>query len=134
MRTVVVRRAAIAAALIFLVGCSSKPAEPVKITGVVLGGKINEDKSISSLQETFAPSSTVYGSVSTEGGGEATLAARWTAADGRLLAEQTQTINPTRPSHFEFHFAPEGGWPAGRHKVVFTLNGAAARTREFEIR
>ena len=133
MRTIVVARAGIVAALVLVTGCS-KPAEPVKITALVLGGKINDDKSISSMQETFAPSSTVYGAISTEGSGQATLAARWTAADGRVLAEQTQVINPTRASHFEFHLAPDGGWPVGRHKVVFTLNGTAGRTREFEIR
>jgi hypothetical protein len=133
MRTVVVARAAIVAVLILVTACSN-PVEPVKITAIVLGGKINDDKSISSMQETFAPSSTVYASISTEGGGQATLAARWTAADGRLLAEQTQTIDPTRASHYEFHLAPEGAWPVGRHKVVFTLNGGAARTREFEVR
>lgn len=119
-------------ALTVLAACS-KP-EPVRVTSIVLGAKINDDKTVSSPQETFAPSSTVYGSIGTEGGGAATLAARWTLADGRLLAEQTQSISPTQPTHFEFHLIPEGGWPIGRHKVVFTLNGQGSRSREFEVR
>ena len=50
------------------------------------------------------------------------------------IAEQTQQIKPTKPAHFEFHFSPPGGWPKGRHKVTFTLDGGGTRTREFEVR
>lgn len=124
---------ALALALGALIACS-KPAEPVKITKVDLSTKLNDDKSISSASETFAPNATVYGSVATEGSGPATLTAKWVSADGQVLAEQTQPISPTAPAYFEFHLAPAGGWPKGRHKVIFAIDGTGMRTREFEVR
>ena len=123
---------------LMIMGCAlaacSKPAEPVKITNIDLASHVNDDRSISSPSETFAPTSTIYASITTEGSGAGTLKAIWVGADGQTLTEQTQQINPTTPTHFEFHFAPPGGWPKGRHKVTFTLDGAGTRTREFEVR
>jgi len=125
-------------AALLVLGCAlaacSKPAEPVKITSIELGTFVGDDKSISSPSETFASSSTIYASIATESAGAGTLKAKWVSADGQTLTEQTQQINPTKPAHFEFHFAPPGGWPKGRHKVTFTLNGSGTRTREFEVR
>jgi hypothetical protein len=82
----------------------------------------------------IAPASTIYASIATEGAGAGTLKAQWVGADGQTLTEQTQQINPTKPAHFEFHFAPPGGWPKGRHKVTFTLDGGGTRTRGFDVR
>jgi hypothetical protein len=124
-------------AALLVLGCAlaaCKPAEPVKITSIELGTFVSDDKSISSPSETFASSSTIYASIATEGAAAGTLKAQWVSADGQTLTEQTQQINPTKPTHFEFHFAPPGGWPKGRHKVTFTLNGTGTRTREFEVR
>ncbi len=123
---------------LLVVGCAlaacSKPAEPLKITSIDLATYVNDDKSISSPSETFASTSTIYASIATEGAGAGTLKAQWVGADGQALTDQTQQINPTKPAHFEFHFAPAGGWPKGRHKVTFTLDGSGTRTREFEVR
>lgn len=116
-----------------LAACA-KAGEPVKITSVTLGSHLNDDKTVTASSETFSPPDTVYGSVTTEGVGKATLAAQWVGADGQVLAQQTQEIDPTTAARFEFHFAPPGGWPVGRPKVVFTLNGGGARTREFQVR
>ena len=104
------------------------------MTSIEMATFVNDDKSISSPSETFAPSSTIYASIATEGAGAGTLKAKWVGADGQTFTEQTQQINPTKQAHFEFHFAPPGGWPKGRHKVTFTLNDAGTRTREFEVR
>jgi hypothetical protein len=124
------------ALLMLLIACGacSKPAEPVRITGIELGSTINTDNTVSSPNVTFPPNATVYASIATEGTGSGTLASRWIGADDQVFTEQTQSINPTKPAYFEFHFVAPGGWPKGRHKVVFTLNGGGTRTREFEIR
>jgi hypothetical protein len=131
------RRRALAGTIlgILLAMACSQPAEPLKIAAIDLGHQVNDDKTIPSASETYMPDQTVYASISVEGAGPGTLAARWTSADGQLLAEQTQKIAPTAPAHFEFHLAPPGGgWPKGRHKAVFTLDGGGSRTREFEVR
>jgi hypothetical protein len=123
-----------ACALVALAACSREPVEPVKITGVDLSHEIAANNEPRSARETFAPSSTVYAAIATEGSGPATLAAKWTDASGKVLADQNQSINPTKPQRFEFHLDPDGDWALGRYKVVITLNGAAPRSREFEIR
>lgn len=130
-------RAAVAAVavLVGIAGCS-KPAEPVKIVSVDLTHEIDaNNETRSGARETFAPTSTIYASIATEGSGPATLAAKWTDPTGKVLADEKQDVNPTKPQRFEFHIAPPpGGHPVGRYKVVVTLNGGAARTREFEVR
>ena len=134
------RRAAVCsvALLMGLAACSG-PAEPVKIAAVDLTHEIDEHNEPRSARETFAPTSTIYASIATEGTGKATLAAKWTDPSGQVLAEQTQEINPTKPQRFEFHIPPsQGQHPLGRYKVVITLNGGggggATKSREFEIR
>jgi hypothetical protein len=119
---------------LLLAGACSKPAEPLKIAAIDLGHGVSDDNRVPSPSETYAAAGTVYASISVEGTGSGTLTARWTSADGQLLAEQTQKIALIAPAHFEFHLAPPGGWPKGRHKAVFTLNGGDSRTREFEVR
>ena len=116
-------------------GCSA-PAEPVKIVSVDLTHEIDENNETrSGARETFAPTSTIYASIATEGTGPATLAAKWTDPSGKVLADEKKEINPTKPQRSEFHIKPpEGGHPVGRYKVVVTLNGGGTRTREFEVR
>lgn len=131
-------RAAVAATvlLVGMAGCSSTPAEPVKITAVDLTHEIDEhNETRSGARETFAPTSTIYASIATEGTGAATLAAKWTDPAGKVLADEKKEINPTKAQRSEFHIAPpDGGHPLGRYKVVVTINGGGTRTREFEVR
>ena len=120
--------------LLAAMACSA-PSEPVKIVAVDLTHEVDEHNEARSARETFAPTSTIYASIATEGTGTATLAAKWTDPDGKVLADQNQTINPTKPQRFEFHIPPaQGQHPLGRYKVVISLNGGSSRTREFEIR
>lgn len=122
--------------LVALAACApSPPAEPLKIVAVDLTHEIDQHNEARSARETFAPTSTIYASIATEGAGNGTLAAKWTDPQGQVLADQTQTINPAKAQRFEFHIPPpSGGHPLGRYKVVITLNGGSTRTREFEIR
>ncbi len=135
MRIGVGRRLAAGAMLIAVaaVGCS-KPAEPVKVVSIDLSNAIDAHNNVISISETYAQESTVYASVATEGGGPAVLKATWTDPQGKVVTEQTQNVNPTKPARFEFHYLPPGGWAKGRYKVVFTIDGGGTRTREFEVR
>jgi len=132
-----IRKAAVAvgaACMVAIAACSS-PSEPVKIVAVDLTHEVDQHNEPRSARETFAPTSTIYASIATEGTGPATLAAKWADPSGKVLADQTQNINPTKPQRFEFHIPPAAGeHPLGRYKVVITLNGGSTRTREFEIR
>jgi hypothetical protein len=130
------RSLGICAALLMMgMAACSAPSEPVKIVAVDLTHEVDEHNEARSARETFAPTSTIYASIATEGTGKATLTAKWTDPSGAVLADESQDINPTKPQHFEFHIPPaEGHHPLGRYKVALSLNGGSTRTREFEIR
>ena len=134
------RRAALWSAAILLgVAACSAPAEPVKIVAVDLTHEVDEHNEPRSARETFAPTSTIYASIATEGTGKATLTAKWTDPSGQVLADQKQEINPTKPQRFEFHIPPaQGQHPLGRYHVNIALNGGGApgatKSRDFEIR
>ncbi len=127
--------AAIVAVMVMSAASCSKPAEPVKMVEINLSNAVDKNNVVVSLSETYALQGTVYASIATEGSGEATLKARWFDPQGKPLTEQTQTVHPTAPAHFEFHYMPPGGWPApGRYKVEFTIDGKEQRSREFNVR
>lgn len=128
-------RTLVATVLLCALGAAcSAPSEPLKVSAIDLGIGVDDKNRVLSPSETFSQKSTIYASIATEGSGKGTLAARWTDSGGQLLSEQTQAIETDAPAHFSFNFAPPGGWPKGRHKVVFTLDGGGTRTREFEVR
>ena len=135
MEVRVMRRIASVCLLLLIAACTSEPKEPVKVTGIDLSHEVDEKNEPRSARETFAPTSTVYASIAVEGTGSATLAARWTDPTGKVISEETKAINPEKPQRYEFHISPPaGGFPLGRYKGVFTLDGGSPRTREFEIR
>lgn len=122
-----------AIALLGLAAC--EPAVPFKVTGIELSNRIDEGNRVYSPGSVFDSTSTVYAVIAAEGTGSATLAAQWLDADGSVMAEQTQKVEQTEPTHYEFHHKPEGDWVAGkRYTAHFTLDGGHKRTREFEIR
>ena len=127
--------AAVVAVMVIGAASCSKPAEPVKIESINLSNAIDQNNHVVSLSETYAQQGTVYASIATEGAGEATLKARWLDPTGKVLTEQAQTVHPTQPSFFEFHYLPPGGWPVtGRYKAEFSIDGKDTRSREFQVR
>jgi hypothetical protein len=122
--------------LLIAVAACSAPSEPFKVINIDLSNKVDENNRPYSPGNVFAPTSTVYASIVTEGTGSAKLGAQWLDADGStVLADQSQEVTNTKPTTYEFHFIPEGGWTAGkRYKVNLTVDGGQKREREFEIR
>ncbi len=119
--------------LVGLAACT-EPA-PFKVTGLQMSNRIDDGNRVYSPGSVFDSTSTVYASIAAEGTGSATLAAQWLDADGKVMAEQTQKVEQTEPTHYEFHHKPEGGWVADkRYTAHFTIDGGQKRTREFEIR
>ena len=101
---------------------------------VETGKKVEADKSIADDTDDFGVRDTIYVSVKTEGTGSGTLAAKWTFQDGQTVEESSQSIDPTGDAWHEFHIQKASAWPAGKYKVDVTLNGAAAGSKEFEIK
>ena len=145
------RGALIAVALVAVAACGKKaddtavavdtttmmpPAsmEALRVSEVETGKKVEADKSIADDTDDFGVRDTIYVSVKTEGTGSGTLAAKWTFQDGQTVEESSQSIAPTGDAWHEFHIQKASAWPAGKYKVDVTLNGAAAGSKEFEIK
>jgi hypothetical protein len=115
---------------------ASPPAthDVVRVTDVDLGLGVGPDKRVTDQTDSFRPSETIYVSVKTEGAApSATLKARWTFQDGRVVQESSQTITPTGTAVTEFHVSNPAGWPKGSYKVEVFLNGSSTETESFKV-
>jgi hypothetical protein len=124
--------------VVALFGCSAPPPVTqavVKVTDIDVGRSAGADKTIGDKTDSFRPADTFYVSVRTEGSAtSATLTARWTYQDGKVIDESKQTIAPSGSAAVtEFHLAKPDGWPTGGYKVEVLLNGASAGTKDFRV-
>jgi hypothetical protein len=113
----------------------SGTAAGVRVTAMDLGRSLAADKGIADKTSEFRASDTIYLSVETDGTSpQATLLSRWTYQDGQVVRELSETIAPTGKARTEFHIVNPGGWPAGKYAVAVSLNGAAAGSKDFEVK
>ena len=107
----------------------------VEFSALRLGPALDADKSVTSESETFAPGDTIYASVATTGVGTATaVRARWTFADGQVVADDTRTLSGTGRDQTEFHISKPDGFPAGGYRVEISIDGRPAANRNFTVR
>jgi len=106
----------------------------LRVSELETGKKIEADKSIGDGTDDFGVRDTIYVAVKTEGSGSGTLAAKWMFQDGQTVEQSSQSISPTADAWHEFHIQKATAWPAGKYKVEVTLDGAAAGTKDFEIK
>ena len=109
-------------------------AVPFRVLSVELANAIGADKKVAQESEKFAPSDTIYASISSEGSAPSVaLKARWTYEDGQVVNESTQSIAPNGPTVTEFHISKPGGWPAGKYKLEVSTDGNVISTKEFSV-
>ena len=114
---------------------SAPAAGAVRVTEIDLGRSLAADKGIADKTTDFRPTDTIYVSIETDGtSSQATLATRWTFQDGQVVKEATENIAPTGKARTEFHIAKPDGWPVGKYAVAVSLNGAAAGSKDFEVK
>ena len=133
MRPSISRRVLALTLLSIAAGACSSSSEPLTLKAIDLGSAVGEDTRVTAPTRIFAPESAVYASIATAGSGRGTLTVQW-FANTEVVATQTQTIDPTAPAHFAFHFVPPGGWPQGKSRIRFSLDDGPKHTAEFEIR
>ena len=105
-----------------------------RVAAVALGSALDPAKGIAEPRRTFAPTDTVYASVTTVGwDAPVTLVARWTSEDGRVVGESTQKAE-VGPSTTEFHLANPDGLPVGSYQIEILADGASAGVQRFEVR
>lgn len=106
----------------------------VSVTDVRLGKAVDADRRVTDDTDDFKTSDMIYASVLTSGATPgATIHARWTFEDGQLVDSTTQTIATTGDAATEFHIMKPGGFPKGKYKLTVLLNGAEAKTKDFEV-
>jgi hypothetical protein len=109
------------------------PAFAVQL--IEVGKAIGADKRVTAALATFGRRDTIYVSVATEGVAPSkTISAKWTFQDGQVVKEQSEAIAPTGPAATEFHISKPSPWPVGKYKVEIAVDGAAAGSKDFEIK
>jgi len=110
------------------------------ITSVELGNAVGADMRVATPMSTFATTDTIHVSVATATTDPAatvpaTLGAKWTHLDSnQVVQEETEQVNLSANGVTSFRISNPDGWPTGRYRVDVTLDGAAAQSREFEVR
>ncbi|MBA3657150.1 MAG: hypothetical protein H0W69_07350 [Gemmatimonadaceae bacterium] len=113
------------------------PAAPValRVADIQTGKAIGADKRVTNGSDEFGMRDTIYVAVTTEGSSAASkLTAKWTYNDAQVVNESSESISPTGTTVTEFHITKASAWPKGKYKVDVSLDGAAAGSKEFEIK
>jgi hypothetical protein len=107
----------------------------LKVSNVMIGKRIGEGNRVAEPTFQFAPSDTVYLSVSTEGPPESTqLSAKWLSQKGKEIDSTAMTLEPKGSQITEFHVAPAKGWPEGVYLVTIYGNGDSMAAKTFQVK
>lgn len=105
------------------------------ILSVTLGKTVDDQNQVVAEQDVFAPKDTIHAAVLTRGKHQGLrMSARWTTADGRLVAESDQPLVPDSAIVTTFRIAHPEGWPVGKYEVAIALDGQTMEKRAFEVR
>ena len=110
------------------------PVVALQVQNVDLGRAIGADKRVTASMDDFSVRDTIYASVATTGSGSGTLVANWTFEDGQVVETSQQAVSAAGPAVTEFHIAKATPWPAGKYRVVITLDGREVGSKEFEVK
>jgi hypothetical protein len=107
----------------------------VSLMSIDLGKVLQPDNKVVDETDDFAPSDTVYASITTSGTmPNAALTTRWLSADGQVLDEVTQNVSLSGTMTTAFHSARSSTWPVGNYKVEVLANGTRIGEENFEIK
>lgn len=117
---------------------SSRMAPPattaLQVSNVELGRSITADRRVTASMDDFGTRDTIYASVATTGSGNGTLTAHWTFEDGQVVEHSEQSVATAGSAFTEFHIAKPTPWPAGKYRVVISLDGREVGNKEFEVK
>lgn len=110
------------------------PTGDFRITSVTLGKAVDAEGQVRQAQESFAPKDRIYAAVVSVGSSDGlTLAARWTTADGTVMATAGQSLQPSTPTVTTFSIAQPDPWPTGGYQLEVSINGRVVETRSFLV-
>jgi hypothetical protein len=153
-----VARACAAAVLVAAIACKGRDAAPagagtetastdtaastaapvskeLKVSGVMIGKHIGNNKLITEPTFQFAPKDTIYVSISTEGQPESVeLTAKWRFQTGQVVDSSSQTVKPSGSENTEFHVSNPKGWPVGTYNVTIYADGDSVDSKNFAVK
>ena len=110
-------------------------SKELDIASVMIGKRIGENNLVIEPTFQFAPTDTVYVSVSTTGVPDsAVLTALWQFQTGKTVDSAARTIQPKGAENTEFHVANPKGWPVGTYKVTIYADGDSVDARTFAVK
>ena len=125
-------RALRAALVVALAVAACAPSNPLEVSTIQLGRRLNSDNSVAEHTTAFRPNDTIYVSVLTAGPGRGTIGVRWIYA-GQVISEPEQQVVYRDQAATEFHIQNSGGFPPGSYRVEVLLDGAPVGERNFRV-
>lgn len=110
-------------------------ATPSKLLKVDLAKEVNEDYEPIGITDNFGADDTVRLVIKGDIGLQTWLQVDW-FTDGKLNEKGTRSLTfeeNAKATGFYFEFRPEGGWPAGKHEAVLTMNDEEVARKAFTI-
>ncbi|HMB56471.1 MAG TPA: hypothetical protein VKM35_04615 [Arenimonas sp.] len=106
-----------------------------KIATVTLGSSVDNENNVVAGKTVFTPREPIYAAVLSTGTHQGLkISAKWTTADGQLIADTEQTLVPASATITTFSVRNPGGWPAGKYQVAISIDRHPMETRSFEVR
>lgn len=106
-----------------------------KIVSVALGNSVDGDQQVIASRDVFGQNDRLYAAVVSTGRHQGLkLTARWSTAEGQLVAQTEQVLVPTSPTVTTFSLRNEQPWPAGKYQLVVSIDQQVQSTVPFEIR
>lgn len=101
-----------------------------------LGNAIGTDLRVLEPRLSFIPTDTIHAVIVTEGQDPTPhqLIAKWSHVDSRqTVLEESKTRVFRGAALLGFQISNPDGWPLGRYKVEFLLDGTLVQTRLFDV-
>ena len=106
-----------------------------KVVSVTLGNAVDAEQQVPVSKTVFGRNDRIYAAVLSTGQHQGLkLSARWTTADGQLVAESEQALVPTSATVTTFSLRNSEPWPAGKYQLVVAIDKQPQSTIPFEIR
>jgi hypothetical protein len=104
----------------------------LEVGDIDMGRHIGADRKITDKTDDFAPNDTIYAAVDTKNAGTGKLTARWTAEDGKIVSEDSQSISPTGDATTSFFIIAPA--KEGKYTVHVLLNDAEVKTKDITVK
>src|ERR1044071_4661722 len=112
------RPAVLGVLVLTIAGCS----QPLHVSTLQVGSKLNGDNTVGTHTTRFKPDDKIYAAVLTDATGSSTIAARWTY-NGQMVSEEERKVTYKGAGATAFEFKSASAFPVGDYKVDILVAG-----------